>query len=141
MVTVFGGFNCLCGTLANFQSHNFSFAATAANPIVKLRSFSYQFTIMLGVLIASLAHPSELNALIAYKFFRTESNIQRNQKLIANNETKKRCYDFLDKVSFIWRYMTRHNNREGSFHLSYSSRLRVVLAQSFKSSMMSLEMR
>ncbi|GAB5592145.1 bifunctional farnesyl-diphosphate farnesyltransferase/squalene synthase [Umbelopsis nana] len=54
---------------------------------------------MLGVLLASLAHPSELNALIAYKFFRTESNIQRNQKLIANNETKKRCYDFLDKTS------------------------------------------
>ncbi|CAO3685550.1 unnamed protein product [Umbelopsis vinacea] len=54
---------------------------------------------MLGVLLASLAHPSELNALIAYKFFRSESNVQRNQKLIANNENKKRCYDFLDKTS------------------------------------------
>ncbi|KAI9283014.1 farnesyl-diphosphate farnesyltransferase [Umbelopsis sp. AD052] len=54
---------------------------------------------MLDVLLASLGHPSELSALITYKFFKPESNINRNQKLIANNERKKRCYDFLDKTS------------------------------------------
>lgn len=69
----------------------------------KLRSLALPISIMLGVLLASLAHPSELNALIAYKFFRSESNVQRNQKLIANNENKKRCYDFLDTVSSIYR--------------------------------------
>ncbi|KAH8550692.1 farnesyl-diphosphate farnesyltransferase [Umbelopsis sp. PMI_123] len=54
---------------------------------------------MLGILLASLAHPSELNALITYKFFMPKSNMARNKKLIANNENKKRCYDFLDKTS------------------------------------------
>jgi hypothetical protein len=54
---------------------------------------------MLGVLLASLFHPSELNALVTYKFLRPESNIQRNKKLIANNKTKKRCYELLDLVS------------------------------------------
>ncbi|KAI8584165.1 hypothetical protein K450DRAFT_218485 [Umbelopsis ramanniana AG] len=54
---------------------------------------------MLDVLLASIGHPSELSALITYKFFKPESNINRNQKLIANNERKKRCYDFLDKTS------------------------------------------
>ncbi|CAM0142887.1 bifunctional farnesyl-diphosphate farnesyltransferase/squalene synthase [Umbelopsis sp. WA50703] len=54
---------------------------------------------MLGVLLASLFHPSELNALVTYKFLRPESNIQRNKKLIANNKTKKRCYELLDLTS------------------------------------------
>ncbi|CAO3663441.1 unnamed protein product [Umbelopsis ramanniana] len=56
----------------------------------------------MNALLASITHPSELNALITYKFFKPESNINRNQRLIANDERKKRCYDFLDKICLFY---------------------------------------
>lgn len=84
------------------QSHNFDKLACIAANKTAVPSFTSLFSvIMLDVLLASLFHPSELNALITYKFLRPESNLQRNQKLIANNERKKKCYNFLDLVSRI----------------------------------------
>ncbi|KAG2182090.1 hypothetical protein INT43_007017, partial [Umbelopsis isabellina] len=81
------------------ESHIFDKLARIAANKTAVPSQHLISVIMLDVLLASLFHPSELNALITYKFLRPESNLQRNQKLIANNERKKQCYKFLDLTS------------------------------------------
>ncbi|RUS23637.1 farnesyl-diphosphate farnesyltransferase [Jimgerdemannia flammicorona] len=53
------------------------------------------FSTMLNTLLASLRHPAEIEALLKYKFSPPNTNFNRNKKIIANNPTKKKCYDFL----------------------------------------------
>lgn len=50
---------------------------------------------MLKTLLASIRHPQELSALINYKFFPPNANLKRNELRIANDPSKKKCYDFL----------------------------------------------
>ncbi|OZJ03920.1 hypothetical protein BZG36_03291 [Bifiguratus adelaidae] len=54
---------------------------------------------MLGTLLASLAHPSELKVLIKYKFFTSNNNIKQNRQIIANDPDKRKCYELLEATS------------------------------------------
>ncbi|KAL0089829.1 farnesyl diphosphate synthase [Phycomyces blakesleeanus] len=53
----------------------------------------------MSVFLKSLGHPSELKALLAYKFAPASQNKLNHQKTMANDEQKKKCYQFLDMTS------------------------------------------
>ncbi|KAG0172947.1 bifunctional farnesyl-diphosphate farnesyltransferase/squalene synthase [Apophysomyces sp. BC1034] len=54
---------------------------------------------MLKAFSDSLTHPSELRALVAYKFSPKSENKARHQQILATDEPKKKCYDFLNMTS------------------------------------------
>ncbi|CDH57248.1 squalene synthetase [Lichtheimia corymbifera JMRC:FSU:9682] len=54
---------------------------------------------MLSAILQSLTRPSELQALVSYKFAPKSENIRIHQDNLAKDESKRRCYDFLNKTS------------------------------------------
>lgn len=56
---------------------------------------------MLSAILQSLTRPSELQALVSYKFAPKSENIRIHQDNLAKDESKRRCYDFLNKVQQI----------------------------------------
>ncbi|KAI9315186.1 farnesyl-diphosphate farnesyltransferase [Dichotomocladium elegans] len=54
---------------------------------------------MLNVLLQSITKPSELQALITYKFSSKSENISRHQERLATDEGKRKCYEFLERTS------------------------------------------
>ncbi|KAI8328289.1 farnesyl-diphosphate farnesyltransferase [Blakeslea trispora] len=54
---------------------------------------------MLQALLDSATRPSELAALFSYKFAPKSSSADRLKRALANDASKKRCYDFLNLTS------------------------------------------
>ncbi|KAI7877852.1 farnesyl-diphosphate farnesyltransferase [Lichtheimia hyalospora FSU 10163] len=54
---------------------------------------------MLSAILQSLTRPSELQALVSYKFAPKSENIRIHQENLAKDENKRRCYYFLNKTS------------------------------------------
>lgn len=54
---------------------------------------------MLSAILQSLTRPSELQALVSYKFAPKSENIRIHQENLAKDESKRRCYYFLNKTS------------------------------------------
>lgn len=63
-----------------------------------LEYFLLRTPTMLGLLLQSICEPTEIKALLEYKFAPKSDNIRHHQKSLALDENKRRCYDFLNKV-------------------------------------------
>ncbi|KAL1935994.1 hypothetical protein VTP01DRAFT_128 [Rhizomucor pusillus] len=64
-----------------------------------LEYFLLRTPTMLGLLLQSICEPTEIKALLEYKFAPKSDNIRHHQKSLALDENKRRCYDFLNKTS------------------------------------------
>ncbi|KAI8344683.1 farnesyl-diphosphate farnesyltransferase [Chlamydoabsidia padenii] len=54
---------------------------------------------MLSVFLDSITKPSEIKALLEYKFSASSRNKQSHQKALASDPAKKRCYNYLNMTS------------------------------------------
>lgn len=72
-------------------------------PLKKKAFFLFIFLrwVMLNALLQSATRPSELKALFWYKFAPKSENIRRHYENLTKDETKRRCYDFLNMVRVL----------------------------------------